>query len=31
MRALFKVGFDRAANGYPWEKAPPDYAIHHLR
>jgi predicted acylesterase/phospholipase RssA len=25
MRALFKVGYDMAANGYPWEKTPPDY------
>jgi predicted acylesterase/phospholipase RssA len=25
MRALFKVGYDMAARGYPWEKAPPDY------
>lgn len=31
MRALFKVGFDMAAKGYPWEKVPPDYADHHLR
>ena len=25
MRALFQVGYDMAVNGYPWEKAPPDY------
>jgi predicted acylesterase/phospholipase RssA len=25
MRALFKLGYDRAAAGYPWEKAPPGY------
>jgi predicted acylesterase/phospholipase RssA len=25
MRALFKVGYDLAAKGYPWEKTPPDY------
>jgi hypothetical protein len=32
MRALFNVGFDMAAKGYPWEKTPPDYAAtHHLR
>ena len=31
MRALFNVGFDMAAKGYPWEKIPPDYAAHHLR
>lgn len=23
MQALFKTGFDMAAKGYPWEKAPP--------
>jgi predicted acylesterase/phospholipase RssA len=31
MRALFNVGFDTAAKGYPWEKVPPDYATQHLR
>lgn len=25
MRALFKVGYDLAADGYPWEKTPPGY------
>ncbi len=25
MRALFQVGYDMAVNGYPWDKAPPDY------
>lgn len=25
MRALFQVGYDMAAHGYPWEKTPPDY------
>ena len=25
MRALFRVGYDLAANGYPWEKAPPGF------
>jgi len=25
MRALFQVGYDMAANGYPWAKAPPGY------
>lgn len=32
MRALFKVGYDLAAKGYPWEKTPPGYATgHHPR
>jgi len=26
MQALFQVGYDLAAQGYPWEKAPPGYA-----
>jgi predicted acylesterase/phospholipase RssA len=26
MRALFKVGEDAAAKGYPWQKVPPGYA-----
>ena len=26
MQALFKVGYDLAANGYPWAKTPPGYA-----
>lgn len=26
MNALFKVGYDLAANGYPWAKTPPGYA-----
>jgi hypothetical protein len=25
MRALFKTGYDMAAKGYPWEKAPPGF------
>jgi len=25
MRALFKLGYDQAAGGYPWAKAPPGY------
>lgn len=25
MRALFQFGYDMAAKGYPWEKAPPGY------
>jgi hypothetical protein len=25
MRALFKTGFDMAANGYPWVKKPPGF------
>jgi predicted acylesterase/phospholipase RssA len=25
MKALFQVGYDMAAKGYPWEKAPPGY------
>jgi len=29
MRALFAVGHDLAAKGYPWEKTPPDYALSH--
>ena len=28
MRALFALGYDMAAGGYPWEKVPPDYASH---
>jgi predicted acylesterase/phospholipase RssA len=28
MRALFALGYDMAAGGYPWEKVPPDYANH---
>src|SRR5262245_48345013 len=32
MRALFKVGYDLAVQGYPWEKTPPGYATgHHPR
>jgi hypothetical protein len=26
MRALFALGNDMAAGGYPWETVPPDYA-----
>lgn len=25
MRALFKLGYDMAAQGYPWHKVPPGY------
>jgi hypothetical protein len=27
MRQLFQVGYDAAAKGYPWAKAPPGFAI----
>lgn len=26
MRALYKTGYDAAASGYPWQKAPPGFA-----
>ena len=26
MNALFKVGYDLAVKGYPWEKGPPGFA-----
>jgi hypothetical protein len=25
MKELFQVGYDLAANGYPWAKVPPGY------
>jgi hypothetical protein len=32
MSALFGVGYDLAAQGYPWEKKPPHYSpSHHSR
>ncbi|MGH7311184.1 MAG: hypothetical protein ACREK6_21090 [Candidatus Rokuibacteriota bacterium] len=29
MRALFETGYDMAAQGYPWEKVPPEYTVNH--
>jgi len=26
MRPLYALGYAMAASGYPWEKAPPEYA-----